>query len=369
MRSLYGATSSPYLKPARHLASTMSGLRFAAYVMGFMHLEAILRSPRIRGLSQQMFAGKGWLRQAATLTVLQVLRIHDVLDSEAAHPYDRAVAAYLLIGIYGRCRHSDLLHLHGCVHDWDEEGGFIELRAAPLKTSRSAQRKAQLVPILIPVRGVNGAVWAGAACRALERVGAQVDERLEGPLLRPPADEGCTELQSRPLGSDETSDLLRGILGLQRIGQPGDAQVSSHSLKATALSWAAKFGMDRELRLTLGRHASAVQGSDAVYSRDLAVGPVRALQDLIDAIHDGSFCPDAARSGYFPRIGDGLKDQPARDDLEEADGAEIGAESSSSSSSTEESSDDNSGPAPVADARVKRPRGALVRALAKRVAP
>ena len=115
----------------------MSGFRFAAYVMGFMHLETIVRSPRIRGLSQQMFAGKGWLRQAATLTVLQVLRIHDVLDSEAAHPYDRAVAAYLLIGIYGRCRHSDLLHLHGCVHDWDEEGGFIELRAAHLKTARA----------------------------------------------------------------------------------------------------------------------------------------------------------------------------------------------------------------------------------------
>ena len=46
-----------------------------------------------------------------------------------------------------------------------------------------------------------------------------------------------------------------------------DGSVSSHSLKSTCLSWAAKAGMPRESRRLLGRHADAVQSADSFYSR------------------------------------------------------------------------------------------------------
>ena len=53
-------------------------------------------------------------------------------------------------------------------------------------------------------------------------------------------------------------------------------------------------------RAILGRHSSAYGESSAVYARDLAIGAVSRLQEVLKKICDGEFCPDAARSGYYP---------------------------------------------------------------------
>ena len=271
--------------PATKGASLMSSMRFAHYVLDFGPLAPVVKSARLKGISQQMFATKGWLRQAAVLTVRQVLKLHEIMRSSTAHVYDKAAAAYFLIAIYGRCRHSDLLHLEGCYHDWSkEEGGFLEFRVSHLKTSRSAQRKSQLIPLLIPATGVDGRVWVGEAAEAFLMIGRPLDADISGPLLLPPANEDCTALHSRGLGSDEASDLLRGLLRIERTPETVGPKISSHSCKSTALSWAAKFGVLREERMTLGRHASATQGTDAIYARDLAVGPTRSLQHVLDEI-------------------------------------------------------------------------------------
>ena len=76
--------------------------------------------------------------------------------------------------------------------------------------------------------------------------------------------------------------------------------LSSHSLKATTLSWASKAEVPREHRRILGRHSSAVQCADSYYSRDMSIGPVNALQKVIEMIRAGTFQPDASRSNYFP---------------------------------------------------------------------
>lgn len=49
----------------------------------------------------------------------------------------------------------------------------------------------------------------------------------------------------------------------------------------------------------LGRHTDATKDTSAIYSRDLSVKSVTALQKVIDAIHEGSFKPDETRKGYF----------------------------------------------------------------------
>ena len=66
------------------------------------------------------------------------------------------------------------------------------------------------------------------------------------------------------------------------------------------LSWSAKFGLSLPDRAVLGRHVSAYSEAGAVYSRDLAVGAVTKLQELLHQVAIGSFLPDAARSGYRP---------------------------------------------------------------------
>ena len=76
--------------------------------------------------------------------------------------------------------------------------------------------------------------------------------------------------------------------------------LSAHSLKATGLSWSARFGMSWPDRAILGRHQSHTNETVAIYSRDLAVGPVTRFSEMLKAISQGTFCPDAERSKYFP---------------------------------------------------------------------
>ena len=94
----------------------------------------------------------------------------------------------------------------------------------------------------------------------------------------------------------EVSSLLHSLLGDQVV----EKSVSSHSLKATCLSWAGKYGVPPECQNILGRHSDSVRGSAPLYNRDLCAAPVRQLQQIILAIYQAKFCPDSSRSMYFP---------------------------------------------------------------------
>ena len=96
----------------------------------------------------------------------------------------------------------------------------------------------------------------------------------------------------KPVGtSSETNKFLELLFP--------EAKLTSHSFKCTALSWSAKFGLDPHDRSVLGRHADATKDTSAIYSRDLSVKSVTALQKVIDAIHCGTFKPDETRKSYF----------------------------------------------------------------------
>ena len=63
----------------------------------------------------------------------------------------------------------------------------------------------------------------------------------------------------RPLSAGEVTNILKAFV------RSDDPCLSSHSLKATTLSWAAKAEVPREQRRIWGRHSSAVQCSDSFY--------------------------------------------------------------------------------------------------------
>lgn len=156
------------------------------------------------------------------------------------------------------------------------------------KTSRSASLKCTLLRIIIPARGVDGSLFAKQAIDLLIDLGLPVDGGVDGPLFPAPTGDGAF--------------MKRGLilLGEPAPGHSGNAEViSSHSLKATCLSWCAKFGLTPSTRSMLGRHASCINDTFAIYSRDLMVAPAVELQGVIDRIADGSFAPDAPRSMFF----------------------------------------------------------------------
>ena len=82
-----------------------------------------------------------FLKQARILSVLQVKALHTILSDEGFCNLDRAAAGYLIVALYGRCRHSDLEHVHCVLHDYSDDGGFVEIQTAVHKNARSAQKK------------------------------------------------------------------------------------------------------------------------------------------------------------------------------------------------------------------------------------
>ena len=279
--------------------SFMSAARFARYVLGFDSLDTAINSRRLVGICELMAAGKRILKQAKVLQVSQVLKLHHLLRDPEAHVCDRAICAYMLLALYGRCRHSDLQMIKSVECDFNEQsGGFVIVQTTCHKTGRSAALKSTLLPIIIPARGVDGTVYAGLAINLLQQFGLEVGDSVNGPLLHAPL--GVTNFLQRGLTSRESSMALRKLLGLPEPDPAEDVEtVSSHSLKATCLSWSAKRGLSPSTRSMLGRHATVLGETFAIYSRGLMVAPAVELQKLIDEVAQGLFNPDGPRSSFF----------------------------------------------------------------------
>lgn len=298
-------------------ASFLSACRYAHHVFGFS-MSAVMDSRRIQGATELMFQEKRFLKQAKVLTVENVLWLHKQLNRDDVADYDKALYGYVLVAIYGRCRHSDLAFIEDVILDVVDSIGFCEIRTAFHKNSRSAVQKATLLPIVMPALGVDGKIWTHAVQSAFNRVGLTFEGYVGGPLLRPPSRSSSKSLCKRGITSTEITNLLRLCFDNGDHDVTSDSpRVSSHSLKATALSWAAKFGVSQPDQAILGRHSSMSCESSTVYSRDASIRAVSSLTEVITAIHQGRFHPDAPRSLYrvepamVQREDDGVKHEAA----------------------------------------------------------
>ena len=95
----------------------MSALRYAQHIFGFETLSSATGSRRLLGRSELIFSQKDPVRQAVVLTVHDVLTLHSKLNDVESGIFDRIGAGYLLLCLYGRCRHSDLANVNHVVHD------------------------------------------------------------------------------------------------------------------------------------------------------------------------------------------------------------------------------------------------------------
>lgn len=273
--------------------SLIQALRFSHYIMGFDGALVCATSRRVSGQAQIQFSLKDPVRQARPLTVLEVKALHSIADSWQHSKVDRCIASTLLLMLYGRCRVSDVNFIHEILHDVTETSGFLEVSTRFHKAARTAQQKAMMLPILVGSTGVVPFPWIPAWINNRKACGLPTSGLVDGALMPAPLMGESVQWLRRPLTPMEVSNILKGFLGCS------DQSLTSHSLKATTLSWAAKAELPREHRRVLGRHAAAVQGADCFYSRDICVGPVNALQKVVAMIRDGAFRPDATRANYF----------------------------------------------------------------------
>ena len=265
----------------------LSALRFAEFVLEFGTIAKCI-SRRCVGLAAQMSSSKPFLKQADPLPVSDVKVLHDLLCCSQAHSFDRALAGFCLLCIYGPARVSDFAKVHNVVWDVDEDGsGYIVFRTGVHKTAQTAKRKRVLLPIIVPLRGVHGNAFGNELRQAFEDISAPLEEVRDSPVLRAPTSGDADCLGKRCIESDEVTCFLR--LALEGVASPPNGRnLSSHALKHTALSWSSKAGFSREDQASLGHHADAVRGTDAVYSLEPASGPVQRLEAIIAQIASGN---------------------------------------------------------------------------------
>ena len=290
--------------------SFIQTLRFCQHVLQVDGAEECVASRRLVGQSEIQASLKGPTRQARPLTVAEVRKLQKFMVDPAKDLGERLMCSHLVLMVYTRSRNSDLAHVHDISHDstpkdgHDEYSGFIQFTTRYHKSARSVETKSLLMPIIACGESVGPEPWLDVWLALRKKAGLATSGQVEGAVMPAPDVRSPGSWSIRPISCAETTRLLRAFL------QCDDPDLKSHSLKRTALSWAAKAGLDREHRRLLGRHASAVQGSDSVYATDLMVDPVRALVAVVKLIRENRFKPDGDRASFFPEGNPAKPDAP-----------------------------------------------------------
>ncbi len=173
---------------------------------------------------------------------------------------------------YSRSRWADAQRAEKIIYDFSHDGSlaYIETSVAVHKTARAMNLKHQFLPLVAPATGVTTANWGMQWKAVREKFNLMLEVH---PLMPAPDDQYRPTI--RPLGSDEAGRWLRYLLQPTALGR-----ISSHSLKATRLSYLAKRGINHQGRRILGHHVSG-EKMTLSYSRDAASRPLRVLEKLL----------------------------------------------------------------------------------------
>ena len=146
--------------------------------------------------------------------------------------------------------------------------------------------------MVAPIKGFSKHIWGRLFCDVAESLGIPLKNIHDQPLWRAPNLDGS--FSERYVSGCETSKWFKMVLAEK--GCSDLESLTPHGAKATLLSMAAKFGLGEEDRCVLADHAYR-RSSAATYSRDLHAAPLRRLERMLACVRNGTFMPDASRSG------------------------------------------------------------------------
>ena len=201
-----------------------------------------------------------------------------------------------LFCVYARARWSDVIHSGKMTLDRFSDGSiaYVEMDVAVHKTMFASARRFRYLNLAAPGLVVHGTDWVSKWIAAFDKLGIDPFTDVRGCVMPAPDSEGRP--LARALESDEAGCWLRLLIGKKPVRSESSRPISSHSLKATMLSFAAKRGYSHQDRLSLGHHVHPYQMAD-VYARDAAARDLRLLDSLIREVRSGAFKPDESRAG------------------------------------------------------------------------
>jgi hypothetical protein len=356
--------------------SFREALNFAGHVAGLDGAAEAAKSPRIAGFCGRMMLTKRKRIPAQVLKVKQVSQLEKIVLDDTVDIQDRVFCGHCLFVLFARARWTDSQGVERLTLDVSPDGsGFLEADTYCSKTSNTVQKRRTMLPMTCILKGLHSNEWAKTWLGLRVSAGLQEPSR-HVPMLPMVNSQGG--FGTLPLSPSQASQWLRNILLAVGYAKGEVERISSHSLKATTLSWAAKGGMSQDLRSILGYHVT--QSSSVLhYSRDEQAEPLRQLGRIIDDIISGALDPDSTRSGYWSKpsvklLGPTSKCKAAPSDPANVDDplnsscAYVSGSSSEDSSSSESQrsvdwSDEErlavSNTATITDREWKRKRGAM----------
>ena len=283
----------------------LEALRFCKHVLHMVVPDDALKDPIVIGRCARMMAEKQVVKQARPLLVREVEKLERFMSGDN-EPWDIYMVGCCLFAIFSRSRWSDLEYMDELYVDRSDDYptevdgagelfGFVEGRTRRHKGATTVIRKRRQMPIVSPpLLGVSGLDWTAAWMESMVAVGFDVHARPLGALCRPPLPNG--QLARGSCSSEDIGAFLTRLLEL-----PDQDAIASHSMKATTLAWAAKFGIDESARLLLGHHSVGGR-SLATYSRDMLGRPLMIYSGMLASIRSGQFQPDMTRSGWLAPV-------------------------------------------------------------------
>jgi hypothetical protein len=314
-------------KPTK-AANFVSALSFGAYVLGIAGALDASTSIRVKGAAHSQFIQKKPLKQKRKLTADE-LRVLEHLTINAEDVRDKVASGFFTSQFHTRGRFSDLQFSKHVIPDFQADGGgFLEFKALDVKTSTSMQAKCTFMPLTAPAVGVSRTSWAESWFQTLLDQKLVQESELEAGtfvfvkkfVLPETLRDGTWG--DHPCSSQDAGFWLRELLSSAGIPNVSK-EIGTHSLKSTPLAWAAMFGLSITDRELLGHHSLGNHRSALTYSRDAQARPLQLYSKILRAISDGSFDPDATRSGRFYSKRQRTDPKPGKGESEEVSEAVV----------------------------------------------
>ena len=286
-------------KPASFIRGFVEALNFCKHVVGIdvsFDTENLI-SAKIHRMIEASDAMRKEKSQARVLTVKEVEHLELYLADERCTLTDRFASGCMLFCLYSRSRWSDIRKIYSFYADIDEKegkiSGYLECKTRSHKTSRLVAKGGLAMPLVAPVWGVTSPPWGLMFLKVAQLAGRQLENFDHEPLLAAPNMTGGWS--SRSVTTKEAGQWIRNLL---KKLEGGSAFTTIHTLKATPLSWSAKWGLDPDVRAILGHHSTGKTSAEC-YARDSLAKPLRDFELVLQQIRTKAFSPDATRSGML----------------------------------------------------------------------
>ena len=287
-----------YLRHLRDSGSAPTSLeafrQSIAFAIGLIGLQGISHDElggRIKGICHSSFVKKRVLKQANPLSVIMVESLESIVHSENYVLSDRVFAGHCLFALLASARFSDTQYLQNLKLQTDSSGnGLVEAGTLKHKSGLSKEDKTRLLPYMALASLFSEHPWATHWMMVRDEAGLKPGHQ---PVM--PAIDAAGVWLGRPLTAGEASSWLKDLL--VQVGFPLEdlRDISSHSLKSTVLSWAARWGMSLEERRLLGHHLDPQFKSVVTYSREALLKSHVKLQTMMWEIKQKIFDPDQTR--------------------------------------------------------------------------